>query len=46
VSEVLPHDLAGWITLIIALLSAFLSWMTRRQVNGPSSASGSSTNRR
>ena len=30
-ADVLPHDLSGWITLIIALLSAFLGWMNRSQ---------------
>ena len=29
-TDVLPHDLSGWITLIIALLSAFLGWMNQR----------------
>jgi len=33
-ADVLPHDLSGWITLAIALLSAFLGWMNNRKMNG------------
>jgi len=29
----LPHDVAGWITLIIALLSAYLGWKNQKSVN-------------
>ena len=43
IADVLPHDLSGWITLAIALLSAFLGWMNQRAQSSQQRQNSSST---
>ena len=49
-ADMFPHDVAGWITLAIALLSAFLGWLNRKATtnsqNSNSPASSRPTDRR
>ena len=41
-ADMFPHDVAGWITLAIALLSAFLGWLNRKPTTNSQNLNGRS----